>query len=420
MRNPQSLFIDGQAHFVIENREREVRKTVESEDRSRLLTVDVDDYVAWLVDKYTIHPIVIDRDGIYARDEDRDIDVRSAPDTLAYAVGRHGTIPGKLFSFYVPYTGERELWFLQGSRYRMRHPRAVVTDRELIISHEYTRNYDPAGVRSRFDSDLGDIEFNIAAVNELVEAFNERLPQLTQEAVDTRRAAILADEKKLDAIGIPLRRRGDAAATFSVPVSRRKHLAPPPARPRTITAPEPALSEAQYEEILKTINGITLVLERSPRTFADLGEEQLRDFLIVMLNNLYEGAVTAETFNGAGKTDILIRHDGGNIFVGECKIWKGPKKLTEAMDQLLRYVTWRDTKAALIIFDKRGNLSNILRQIPEVMTAHPNFRAERPQVGESGMRYTFRQLNDPDREVAITVLAFTVPSPASVEDGDIA
>ena len=61
---------------------------------------------------------------------------------------------------------------------------------------------------------------------------------------------------------------------------------------------------------------------------------------------------TGETFNYGGKTDILIRYQGNNIFIGECKFWKGPKSYLETIDQILRYVTWRDTKVAIFVFCK--------------------------------------------------------------------
>jgi hypothetical protein len=37
----------------------------------------------------------------------------------------------------------------------------------------------------------------------------------------------------------------------------------------------------------------------------------------VQLNRHFEGAATGETFNHRGKTDILIRVDGKNIFIAE-------------------------------------------------------------------------------------------------------
>jgi hypothetical protein len=54
-----------------------------------------------------------------------------------------------------------------------------------------------------------------------------------------------------------------------------------------------------------------------------------------------------------GKTDILIRIDGKNIFIAECKFWTGPKGFTETIDQLLGYLSWRDTKAAIVMFNRK-------------------------------------------------------------------
>jgi hypothetical protein len=48
---------------------------------------------------------------------------------------------------------------------------------------------------------------------------------------------------------------------------------------------------------------------------------------LVQLNGQYEGQATGETFNFQGKTDILIRVDGQNIFVAECKYLARSKEL---------------------------------------------------------------------------------------------
>jgi len=42
--------------------------------------------------------------------------------------------------------------------------------------------------------------------------------------------------------------------------------------------------------------------------------------LLVNLNAVFEGQVGGEVFNHRGKTDILIRVQDNNVFVGECKI----------------------------------------------------------------------------------------------------
>jgi hypothetical protein len=97
---------------------------------------------------------------------------------------------------------------------------------------------------------------------------------------------------------------------------------------------------------------MTLVMERSPAAFSHMEEEDIRQHVVVQLNGHYEGKATGETFNCEGKTDILIRHEGRNIFIAECKFWCGEKAFLETIDQVISYLSWRDTKAAVVIFNK--------------------------------------------------------------------
>ena len=148
----------------------------------------------------------------------------------------------------------------------------------------------------------------------------------------------------------------------------------------------------------------------SPSAFNTMDEESLRSHFLVQLNAQYEGQATGETFNHEGKTDILLRVDGRNIFIAECKFWGGPKKLRETIDQLLSYSSWRDTKTAVIVFNRRKNFSAVLSAITPVLEAHPNFKRLMPVTGETRFRAVFSQPSDPLRELLITVLGFDVPS----------
>ena len=132
--------------------------------------------------------------------------------------------------------------------------------------------------------------------------------------------------------------------------------------------------------------------------------------ILVSLNGVYEGSATGETFNSTGKTDILIREQGGNVFVAECKIWQGERSLQEAIDQLLGYVTWRDTKTALIVFSKNKDFTNVLTKSSEGVPAHPKYKRTVKTVGETQTRYLFSQKNDVNRDVHVSVLAFDIPS----------
>jgi hypothetical protein len=155
---------------------------------------------------------------------------------------------------------------------------------------------------------------------------------------------------------------------------------------------------------------MVMVIERSPSTFIDIKEEDLRNHFLVQLNGQYNGQATGETFNAEGKTDILIRVDGKNIFIAECKFWKGAEYITEGIGQLLGYTSWRDIKTSILIFNRNKNLSSLLEQIPEIFKKHPNFKRELEYKSETGFRYVFHHNDDKNREIIVTVLVFDVPT----------
>ena len=217
---------------------------------------------------------------------------------------------------------------------------------------------------------LDEVEAFLGWQKEMATAHRENLPRQIRPLIEERKARILADRQMVANLPFKVRARIDAKQTYVAPITRR-HISvqkPPTNRPYK---PEPILDEGDYQQILKVIGDMSISIERSPSTFAKLGEEQLRDMFLVPLNGYFEGAAEGETFNAEGKTDILIRVEGRNIFIAECKIWRGPQYLTEAIDQLFSYLTWRDTKSAIIVFNRNKDFSAVLSSIKDTVDAHP-------------------------------------------------
>ena len=174
--------------------------------------------------------------------------------------------------------------------------------------------------------------------------------------------------------------------TYIAPEVKRK--IPPTMPPSTTGAfkPEPILEEPEYQHILDVIDGMVKVMERSPKAFHGIDEEGLRTHFLVQFNGHYDGHATGKTFNYEGKTDILIRSGNRNIFIAECKFWNGPAKLTETIDQLLGYLSWRDFKTAILLFNRNKDFSKVVAAIPDVVKAHPNFQKEEGKRGDTGFR----------------------------------
>jgi hypothetical protein len=165
-----------------------------------------------------------------------------------------------------------------------------------------------------------------------------------------------------------------------------------------------------FEEILGIVKGMAHVMERSPSAFKNMGEEDLRQHFLVQLNGQFEGDASGETFNYDGKTDILIRRDDRNVFIAECKFWAGPKTIAETIDQILGYLSWRDTKAAIVLFVRNKKFSDVLARIVPVVEAHANHKTTLPVSEETDFRFVFGQREDPNREIQLAVLLFPVPT----------
>src|SRR6266542_2875840 len=175
---------------------------------------------------------------------------------------------------------------------------------------------------------------------------------MARDALQRRRDSFIKVTKSLTDLGIRIRRRDDAPETYKALVERRKLPIRRPGSSQQNPRQAPLPME-EYEHIIYVMTSMALVMERSPHAFEAMGEEHIRVHFLVQLNGQYEGQATGETFNLEGKTDILIRIKNQNIFVAECKFWKGKEQFLEAIEQLFAYLTWRDTKPAIILLNKK-------------------------------------------------------------------
>lgn len=165
-------------------------------------------------------------------------------------------------------------------------------------------------------------------------------------------------------------------------------------------------SEDFYQKILEAINDTGKSIERYPKTIENQDEETIREHFLTQLSTAFKNcSSTGESYNHTGKTDIMIMHGNDILFIAECKIWKGPKKLNEAICQLLNYLTWRDTKTALLIFNKGTNPQSIVDSIKKTIPDHPNFVKLVKQRDMGWYDYIFH-LTDPNEEIKMAVMVF--------------
>lgn len=402
------LFVTHDLDHSLRSTMQAMRQEVESLDENRLLNTVPDDLKKYLVEKHSVTPITLLRDQWYADHQDVPVDVRHDQMRWIDDRSRPAMVPGECIDVRIPFEGEPELFYAKANTFTMNPPRAVIEKNELLLRFESPAD-QARDVRPLVDRIIADIEQHLGWQRPMIEAHNVALPDAAEQAILQRRSRLLAQSQRAEALGIPIRRRADAPKTYAMPTVRRKVTPTLPPAKTAQFKPEPVLAMDLYEQALRIVQDMALVMERSPEAFKSMNEEALRQHFLVQLNAQFEGKATGETFNMGGKTDILLREGDRNVFIAECKFWKGPKVFGEAIDQLLGYATWRDSKTAILVFNRGVETSTVLSGIDGVAKSHDGFKRTVNWPHESGFRYVFHSSGDKNRELILTVLVFHVP-----------
>jgi hypothetical protein len=404
------LFRGPDMFSVVEHRKQQLKKGVAGLGPNYLLNANEDDLVRSLVDEHRLDVPIIKDDEIHVADYgETKVDVSRDPNRFIDDSSRPFYIPGSRTKIAVPFEGDAEFFRISPTTFNMSLPVGEIVGTEIHLTYT-SASEDGEAIKREYQATVREIKQKLDWQRQTAEAFNNQLEGVVRDEITQRKKRILAGAGMVESLGLPIKRREGAPTTFAVSVPRRRPRVDRPKVTEQSFAPEPTLALEEYEYILSIIRNMVTVMEQSPRAFADIGEEDLRMHFLVQLNGQYEGQATAETFNYEGKTDILLRAEGRNVFIAECKVWHGEKELLKAIDQLLSYLSWRDTKTALLIFNRNVNFTDVLSKIVSAVPVHACFKREVCSPDESTFRYMFRQPNDPNRECVITVMAFDIPS----------
>lgn len=322
-------------------------------------------------------------------------------------------VPGTQIVIDIPVTGTEMLWRFQPSTFTMNPPVAELSrarggQQVLQVKIQKRQHSNPEEFQAEYQRTIEQIEQYVGWINNDVAGFNRQLPDYISRAITARRERLEKHEGLSRVLDIPMKARDGTPPVEPIRVTR-KIVKPLPVPPASGFQPEPGISDDVYEDILKMVRHEGRSFETTPRTFAKFDEEALRDIVIAHLNGHFEGGATGETFRKSGKTDIRVEDKDRNAFVGECKIWRGAKQIGEALDQLLGYLTWRDCKASLIVFNTQvAGFSALLDKLPDAVSSHPLMIQEYGEQGAGEWRYQFRSHEDEARKVTVHVLIFNL------------
>jgi len=286
---PDPIFYGDSLDAALRGSEQNLIEAATAIPADHALARSVEELAAELIERFHVEPLVLDWDAMFASSDDARVDVsgdwgrgRGWSDGPVY-------VPGTTITYHIPFTGERDLFKFQPSTHSFNPPRGIVREHELRLIATATAE-GRVGLKSALETELDKVKRCVEHANSDVTSFNARLEGAARQAAEHRRQKVLTDRELMASLGVPVLRREDAAPTYVVTPVRRQAT---PVRGHAPRAPEPVLPAEEYEHILDTIRGMVAVIERSPKTFARLHEETLRDHFLIPLNGQYQAGPRA-------------------------------------------------------------------------------------------------------------------------------
>lgn len=382
-----------------------IKHDINERSKEYIIGVDEQEYKKYLIEQFSLEPIEIDFENEHISEP-----VISKEWFDDRVFGR-GKFQKEVYNFDIAYkfSGSHVLFKVQPESWTVVTYDIYVNNEKSIVSFKLKiseKNPDAFNIKKKECINAAFV--NLPATNKVAQGWNDRIVLKVNQLFDEQKKKYLQENQFFAAINVKVNKNTESI--FTAPTIKKK-IIPQPALPDKVEfASVPQMCKEMYDDVLKVIYDSGKSMEKKPSLYHGKDEEGLREQFLFVLETRYEGTTaTGETFNRNGKTDILLKYanDGSNLFVAECKFWHGSSEFLNAISQLFdRYLTWRDSKVAVIMFVTNQNFTNVLDTIKSDIKNHPYFIKENGKRGESSFSYIFSLPQDKDKHVFLEVMAF--------------
>ncbi|MFZ7114905.1 MAG: hypothetical protein ACO1G9_05975 [Bacteroidota bacterium] len=381
-----------------------IQNEIEGQSKEYILQVDQNDYLKYIYDKYELEPITINFDS-----ESFNAPYKSEKVIEDRHYGEKFKIPTYTFTITYNFSGSSDIFYIRPSHWTLTSYNIVINERENKVSFSFTITKQDAELFKNTKEECKRSAFtNLANANKEAIAWNNQILSIATSCFNNLKAK-LENENSFYA-SINLKVDSNKNNVFAAQTVTKKIIPQPTVGKKSEFSSEPTMAKETYIDVIHTIYNSGKNMEKKPSLYKDKDEESLRDQFLFVLESRYNGTTASgEAFNKDGKTDIMLKYakDGSNLFIAECKIWKGAVEFHKAISQLFdRYLTWRDSKVSVIFFVQNTDFSSVLKTIKLEAKKHQNYVKENGSHGESSFSYIFNLPQDKDKEVYVEIMAF--------------
>ncbi len=347
------------------NRYGKIKDEIDLMNDKEITTCDFNEWEEYLYSKYSLNTITLFEENISQSLSERKIKKYNHYYGTFPGQKEYFEVDGYCITFRIYFDGDVDLFQLQPSTWIMdrfepiyfsqpRNEECGYFTLELVYTKQEIEGKSDLQVyvKREFENMFKGYRTMIQYVNTEAKTYNSSLSRIIKDLLTKRKEKVSSFALLSEQLEIPMKLSSNAPNMKPIPLTKINRTSPQKPQRKPLPT-EYYISEQDYSNINNIIAMCGTTMEKTARTYYRNDEEELRDHLLAALNTHYDNA-TGETFRKIGKTDIHIEFENKAAFIGECKIWHGSKLFTEAIQQLLNYSTWKDTKVSLVIFNKEN------------------------------------------------------------------
>lgn len=401
-------FRDIDLGMMLNSNRQKMAAKVDSFTNEEIMANDLEILASNLYEEFRIEPVeIMDEEFSKRHIEQAKMKKRIDPFLQDYYEKEYVEVDGVIMTFYFPFIGWGELFKCFASVFACGgYPDITVGMMYISFVYEYSLE-EVQGENARdkalkkLEHDIKNIRDGISYANKDVESYNMSLKKQALHLLEEKKRKVESFFSVANMFEVPVKK--SAYAETHVPLQRKIVPIAHEYKKEDIYS----ISDANYADILATIKHMGSTYERTPRSYAAMKEEDLRNTLLAALNGTYLGGAVGEAFRNNGKTDICIEEKNRAAFVAECKMWTGQKVIADALKQLDSYLTWRDCKTALIYFVRKKDFLAILQTAEEALRAIPEMRQVQV-LDKNEFKCCMVSTQNPGQQIQVRVMLFNM------------
>lgn len=206
----------------------------------------------------------------------REQEFMNEPAETSYEVndyGRQIRVHGTQYELTIPFSGDSELFYLTPSASNSLRPTGTIFQRQLKVRVAGSE-LDGTETKRLIEKTISEVEQYLAWERVDADRFNSRLGSEIAKRIEVRKKTLLDSRNIAASLGYKMQPTLSYPTTHRAPQVIRKPTPASQAKTAKVFVSEPELLEDDYQHILKIIEAMCHVMERSPQSFSIFGRRR--------------------------------------------------------------------------------------------------------------------------------------------------